>query len=73
MPGETGRIYSGVYYTAYIFMDLRSVSPKMYGGKKSPPQSNGSRIWRRKADFSQAGRWYCALDLTHAAERCADG
>jgi hypothetical protein len=26
MPGETGRIYSGVYYTAYIFMDLRSVA-----------------------------------------------
>jgi hypothetical protein len=24
MPGEMGRIYWGVYYTAYIFMDLRS-------------------------------------------------
>jgi hypothetical protein len=30
MPGETGRIYSGVYYTAYIFMDLRSVMAAIY-------------------------------------------
>jgi hypothetical protein len=25
MPGETGRIFLGVYYVAYIFMDSRSV------------------------------------------------
>jgi hypothetical protein len=26
MPGETGRIFLGVYYVAYIFMDSRSVA-----------------------------------------------
>jgi hypothetical protein len=25
MPGEMGRISWGIYYVAYIFMDLRSV------------------------------------------------
>jgi hypothetical protein len=29
MPGEMGRISWGIYYVAYIFMDLRSVAPIM--------------------------------------------
>jgi hypothetical protein len=32
MPGEMGRIYWGVYYTAYIFMDLRSVVAAVASG-----------------------------------------
>jgi hypothetical protein len=56
MPGETGRIFLGIYYVAYIFMDLRSVVliplRRRAGGEGQVAEGQG-QVWQEQ----EADHW----------------